>query len=33
MRRADVMELLGHNVLREFGLVAFAAQVGEVKIF
>ena len=33
MRRADVMELLGHDVLREFGLVAFAAQVGEVKIF
>ena len=33
MRRADVMELFGHDVLREFGLVAFAAQVGEVKIF
>jgi len=33
VRRADVMELLGHDVLREFGLVAFAAQVGEVKIF
>ena len=32
MRRADVMELLGHDVLREFGLVAFAAQVGEVKV-
>ncbi len=33
MRRADVMELLGHDVLREFGLVAFTAQVGEVKVF
>jgi hypothetical protein len=32
VRRADVMELLGHDVLREFGLVAFAAQVGEVKV-
>ena len=32
MRRADVMELLGHDVLREFGLVAFAAQVREVKM-
>ncbi len=32
MRRADVVELLGHDVLREFGLVAFAAQVGEVKV-
>jgi len=26
------MELLGHDVLREFGLVAFAAQVREVKL-
>ena len=26
------MELLGHDVLREFGLVTFAAQVGEVKV-
>ena len=25
------MELLGHDVLREFGLITFAAQVGEVK--
>jgi hypothetical protein len=33
VRRADVVELLGHDVLREFGLVAFAAQVGKVKIF
>jgi len=32
VRRADVMELLGHDVLREFGLVAFAAQVREVKV-
>lgn len=32
MHRADVMELFGHDVLREFGLVAFAAQVGEVKV-
>ena len=32
VRRADVMELLGHDVLREFGLVAFAAQVREVKM-
>jgi hypothetical protein len=30
--RADVMELLGHDVLREFRLVTFAAQVGEVKV-
>jgi hypothetical protein len=33
VRGADVMELLGHDVLREFGLVAFAAQVREVKLF
>ena len=26
------MELLGHDVLREFGLITFAAQVGEVKV-
>ena len=32
VRRADVMELLGHDVLCEFGLVAFTAQVGEVKV-
>ena len=32
MRRADVMELLGHDVLREFRLVAFAAQVCQVKV-
>ena len=32
MFSADVMELLGHDVLREFGLVTFAAQVGEVKV-
>ena len=32
VRRADVMELLGHDVLREFGLVAFAAQVRKVKM-
>ena len=32
MGRADVMELFGHDVLREFGLVAFAAQVGEIKL-
>ena len=28
----DVMELFGHDVLREFGLVAFAAQMREVKL-
>jgi hypothetical protein len=27
-----MMELLGHDVFREFGLVAFAAQVREVKV-
>ena len=32
MRCADVMELLGHDVLREFGLVAFAAQVRKIKM-
>jgi len=32
VRCADVMELLGHDVFREFGPVAFAAQVGEVKV-
>lgn len=32
MRRADVMELLGHDVLGDFGFVAFAAQVREVKM-
>jgi hypothetical protein len=29
---ADVMELFGHDVVREFGPVAFAAQVREVKM-
>ena len=29
---ADVMELLGHDIVRQFGLVAFPAQVGEVKV-
>ena len=29
---ADMVELLGHDVLGEFGLVAFAAQVREVKL-
>ena len=33
MRRADLMELLGHDVLCELGLVALAAQVREVKMF
>ena len=32
VRRADVMELFGHDVMREFGPVAFAAQMGEVKM-
>ena len=32
VRGADVVELLGHDVLREFGFVAFAAQVREVKM-
>ncbi len=31
--RADMMKLLGHDVMGEFGLVAFAAQVGKVKMF
>jgi len=31
--RADLKKLLGHDVLREIGLVAFAAQVREVKMF
>jgi hypothetical protein len=30
--RADVMKLFGHDVLREFWHVTFAAQVGEVKV-
>jgi len=29
---ADVMELLGHDIMGEFGFVAFAAQVREVKM-
>ena len=32
MRRADVMELFSHDVLREFRTIAFAAQVREVKM-
>ena len=27
------MEAFGHDAVGEFGLVAFAAQVGEVKMF
>jgi hypothetical protein len=33
VRRADLKKLLGHDVLREFGFVAFAAQVREIKMF
>ena len=29
---ADLVKLLGHDVLREFGFIAFAAQVREVKV-
>jgi hypothetical protein len=32
VRGADVMELLGHDVFGKFGLVAFAAQVREIKL-
>jgi hypothetical protein len=32
VRGTDVMELFGHDVFREFGLVALAAQVREVKM-
>lgn len=32
MAGANVMELLGHDVMRQFGFVAFAAQVGQVKM-
>ena len=32
MSGADVVELLGHDVMREFGFVAFAAEMGEVKM-
>ena len=32
MRGADVMELLGHDVFGQFGLVAFAAQMREIKV-
>ena len=30
--RTDLMKLFGHDVMRKFGFVAFAAQVGEVKM-
>ena len=30
--RADVMELLGHDVMRKLGLITFAAQVGEIEM-
>lgn len=33
VRRADVVKLLGHDVLGDFGLITFAAQVREVKVF
>jgi len=29
---ADVVELFGHDVVREFGAIAFPAQVGEIKM-
>ena len=32
VRGADVVELFGHDVVREFGRVAFAAQVGEIEL-
>ena len=32
MGGADVVELLGHDVLREFGFVALTAEVGEVEV-
>ena len=32
MGGADVMKLFGHDMLREFGFVAFLAQVGEVEV-
>ena len=32
MRGADVVKLLRHDVVREFGAIALAAQVGEVKM-
>lgn len=32
MFRADLVQLLGHDVFGEFGRIAFAAQVREVKL-
>ena len=32
MGGADLVEALVHDVMREFGAIAFAAQVGEVKV-
>ena len=32
MSGADMMELFGHDIMREFGAIAFAAQVREVKM-
>ena len=32
MGGADLVEALVHDVMRQFGLVAFAAQMGEVKM-
>jgi hypothetical protein len=32
VHRADVVELFGHDIVCEFGTVAFAAQVGEIKV-
>ena len=32
MRCADVMELFGHDIVRKFGPVAFAAQMREVEM-
>ena len=29
---ADVMELLGHDFLGEFGFVALAAEVGQIEV-
>lgn len=32
MRGTELVELLGHEVFGEFGFIAFAAQVREVKL-
>ena len=32
MRGADLMEAFVHDVMRQFGTIAFAAEMGEVKM-